>query len=101
MLTLGHVSEALTGYQSGGGTQIITDVVIDPRLAIPGALFIALPGAGPEDGGGLAAAFEKGASVALAECEDAYGARRTFIVVKSINLATALYSHCFEQLLLR
>ena len=37
MLTLGHVIEALTGYQSGGGTQIITDVVIDPRLAIPGA----------------------------------------------------------------
>ena len=44
MLTLGHVLEALTGYQSGGGAQIITDVVMDSRLAIPGALFVALPG---------------------------------------------------------
>src|SRR5258706_3548970 len=67
MLTLGHVIEALTGYQSGGGTQIITDVVIDPRLAIPGALFIALPGADTEDRGRLAAAFEKGASAALVQ----------------------------------
>src|SRR5690242_7427433 len=71
MLTLGHVIEALTGYQSGGGTQIITDVVIDPRLAIPGALFVALPnqlgggGAGAADHGGVAAAFAKGASAAL------------------------------------
>jgi UDP-N-acetylmuramoyl-tripeptide--D-alanyl-D-alanine ligase len=67
MLTLGHVIEALTGYQSGGGTQIITDVVIDPRLAIPGALFIALPGADTADRGSLAAAFEKGASAALVQ----------------------------------
>jgi len=67
MLTLGHVIEALTGYQSGGGTQIITDVVIDPRLAIPGALFIALPGADTDDRGSLAAAFEKGASAALVQ----------------------------------
>ena len=44
MLTLGHVLEALTGYQSAGGMQVITDVVIDSRLTIPGALFVALPG---------------------------------------------------------
>ena len=67
MLTLGHVIEALTGYQSGGGTQIITDVVIDPRLAIPGALFIALPGAETADRGSLATAFAKGASAALVQ----------------------------------
>src|SRR5258708_31909536 len=69
MLTLGHVLEALTGYQSGGGTQIITDVVIDPRLAIPGELFVELPGQQPgaEAGerGSVAAAFAKGASTAL------------------------------------
>src|SRR5713226_3345464 len=66
MLTLGHVIEALTGYQSAGGTQIITDVVVDPRLAIPGALFVELPG--EQMGlarGGVAAAFAKGASAAL------------------------------------
>jgi UDP-N-acetylmuramoyl-tripeptide--D-alanyl-D-alanine ligase len=67
MLTLGHVIEALTGYQAGGGRQIITDVVIDPRLAIPGALFIALPGDEMSDRGRVAAAFEKGASVALVQ----------------------------------
>ena len=44
MLTLGHILEALTGYQSAGGAQIITDAVIDSRLTIPGALFVALPG---------------------------------------------------------
>jgi UDP-N-acetylmuramoyl-tripeptide--D-alanyl-D-alanine ligase len=66
MLTLGHVIEALTGYQSAGGTQIITDVVVDPRLAIPGALFVELPA--EQMGlarGGVAAAFAKGASAAL------------------------------------
>ena len=67
MLTLGHVIEALTGYQSGGGTQIITDVVIDPRLAIPGALFVALPGAETAERGGVAAAFDRGASAALVQ----------------------------------
>jgi len=67
MLTLGHVIEALTGYQSGGGTQIITDVVIDPRLAIPGALFIALPLSEADDHGGVATAFGRGASAALVQ----------------------------------
>src|SRR5258708_1750540 len=68
MLTLGHVIEALTGYQSGGGTQIITDVVIDPRLAIPGALFGALPsvpGAEAAERGGVTTAFARGANAAL------------------------------------
>ncbi len=67
MLTLGHVIEALTGYQSGGGTQVITDVVIDPRLAIPGALFVALPGEEMDERGNVAAAFDKGASAALVQ----------------------------------
>jgi UDP-N-acetylmuramoyl-tripeptide--D-alanyl-D-alanine ligase len=64
MLTLGHVIEALTGYQAGGGTQVITDVVIDPRRVIPGALYVALPG---QPGGerGLTAAFDRGAVAAL------------------------------------
>ena len=67
MLTLSHVLEALTGYQSGGGTQVITDVVIDSRLTIPGALFIALPGEHTDGHSYVAAAFDKGASAALVQ----------------------------------
>ena len=67
MLTLGHVLEALTGYQSAGGTQVITDVVIDSRLTIPGALFVALPGETTDGHNFVAAAFDKGASAALVQ----------------------------------
>jgi UDP-N-acetylmuramoyl-tripeptide--D-alanyl-D-alanine ligase len=67
MLTLGHVIKALTGYQSGEGSQIITDVVIDSRLTIPGALFVALPGERTDGHLYVAAAFAKGASAALVQ----------------------------------
>jgi UDP-N-acetylmuramoyl-tripeptide--D-alanyl-D-alanine ligase len=67
MLTLGHVVEALTGYPSSAGTQIITDVVIDPRLAIPAALFVALPGEQADGHSDVAAAFAQGASAALVQ----------------------------------
>jgi len=67
MLTLGHVLEALTGYQSAGGPHIITDVVIDSRLAIPGALFVALPGERTDGHGFVSAAFAKGAIAALVQ----------------------------------
>ncbi len=70
MLTLGHVIEALTGYQSGGGTQVITDVVVDPRLAIPGALFVALPAEPAAGRGSVANAFAKGASAALLQRDE-------------------------------
>jgi UDP-N-acetylmuramoyl-tripeptide--D-alanyl-D-alanine ligase len=69
MLTLGHLLEALTGYQSAGGPQIITDVVIDSRLAIPGSLFVALPGERTDGHNYVAAAFQKGAIVALIQRE--------------------------------
>jgi UDP-N-acetylmuramoyl-tripeptide--D-alanyl-D-alanine ligase len=67
MLTLGHVVEALTGYPSSAETQIITDVVIDPRLAIPAALFVALPGEQADGHSDVAAAFAQGASAALVQ----------------------------------
>ncbi len=67
MLTLGHVLEALTGYQSAGGSQIITDVVIDSRLAISGALFVALPGERADGHQYVAAAFKKGAIAAIVQ----------------------------------
>ena len=67
MLTLGHVLEALTGYQAAGGSQIITDVAIDSRLAIPGALFVALPGERNDGHYYVSAAFAKGAIIALVQ----------------------------------
>jgi UDP-N-acetylmuramoyl-tripeptide--D-alanyl-D-alanine ligase len=69
MLTLGHVLEALTGYQSAGGPQVITDVVIDSRLTIPGALFVALPGERTDGHDFVGAAFAKGAIAALVQRE--------------------------------
>ncbi|MCC7362236.1 MAG: UDP-N-acetylmuramoyl-tripeptide--D-alanyl-D-alanine ligase [Anaerolineales bacterium] len=67
MLTLGHIVEALTGYQSAGGPQIITDVVIDSRLTIPGALFVALPGERVDGHAFVGAALAKGAHAALVQ----------------------------------
>src|SRR5574341_1363585 len=69
MLTFAHVLEALTGYQSAGGSQIITDVAIDSRLAIPGSLFVALPGERADGHTFVAAAFAKGAIAALVQRE--------------------------------
>lgn len=65
MLTLGHVLEALTGYHMAGGAQVITDVVIDSRLVIPGAMFVALVGAQTDGHDYVASAFEQGAIAAL------------------------------------
>jgi UDP-N-acetylmuramoyl-tripeptide--D-alanyl-D-alanine ligase len=69
MLTLGHVVEALTGYQFAGGAQVITDVVTDSRLSIPGALFVALPGERTDGHHYVEAAFAKGAIAALVQRE--------------------------------
>src|SRR4030065_444820 len=44
MLTLGTVVEALTGQAYPFLDQVVTDGAIDSRLAIPGSLFVALPG---------------------------------------------------------
>jgi UDP-N-acetylmuramoyl-tripeptide--D-alanyl-D-alanine ligase len=71
MLTLAHVLEALTGYQSAGGPQVITDVVIDSRLTIPGALFVALPGERTDGHTFVGTVFDKGASAALVQRDPA------------------------------
>lgn len=67
MLTLGHVLEALTGYQTGGGEQVITDVTIDSRLVIPGALFVALPGERTDGHNFVAAALAAWATAVLVQ----------------------------------
>lgn len=72
MLTLAHLIDALTGYTLAGGMQVITDAVIDSRLAAPGALFVALPGEHIDGHLFLDKAFERGAAVALVQ-EDVSG----------------------------
>jgi UDP-N-acetylmuramoyl-tripeptide--D-alanyl-D-alanine ligase len=67
MLTLAHVIEALTGRKADGARLVIADAAIDSRLVIPGALFVALKGERADGHDHLAAAFERGASVALIE----------------------------------
>lgn len=67
MLTLSLVIEALSGYPGAGGPQVITDAAIDSRQSIPGSLFVALPGERVDGHAYIAAAFARGAIVALVE----------------------------------
>lgn len=67
MLTLSHIIEALTGMPLAGGQQVITDVVIDSRLTIPGSLFVAIPGERTDGHLFIEAAFSKGAVAALVQ----------------------------------
>jgi UDP-N-acetylmuramoyl-tripeptide--D-alanyl-D-alanine ligase len=69
MLTLAHILEALTGLPVAGAGQVVTDVVIDSRLAIPGSLFVALPGERADGHEYVEAAFSKGAIAALIDKE--------------------------------
>jgi UDP-N-acetylmuramoyl-tripeptide--D-alanyl-D-alanine ligase len=87
MLTLGHILEALTGYQAGGA-QIITDTVIDARFAIPGALFVALPGESTEGQDSVSAAFAKGAIAALVQ-RDILGDFNTLDLREPVTYAQA------------
>ncbi len=65
MLTLADVVEALTGVHPPGGQEIITETVVDSRQAIPGAMFVALPGAQRDGHEFVPDAFGRGATLAL------------------------------------
>lgn len=70
MLTLADVIEALTGVSPGGKAlreTVITEGAIDSRQAIPGALFVALPGERADGHDYVADAFKRGASFALVQ----------------------------------
>lgn len=67
MLTLSTVLEALSGQPLPVADQVITDAVVDSRMAIPGALFVALRGEKVDGHDFVGQAFEHGASVALVE----------------------------------
>jgi UDP-N-acetylmuramoyl-tripeptide--D-alanyl-D-alanine ligase len=73
MLTLGTVWEALTDREAGAydrlplAGRVITDAVIDSRRAIPGCLFLALPGERVDGHEFLGDAFRRGGAVALVD----------------------------------
>lgn len=67
MLTLAQILEALSGLQVEGAQQVITDAVVDSRLVIPGALFVALPGEKLDGHAFIEDAIKHGATAVLTE----------------------------------
>ncbi|MBN1146519.1 MAG: UDP-N-acetylmuramoyl-tripeptide--D-alanyl-D-alanine ligase [Anaerolineales bacterium] len=67
MLTFADILEALTGVRPGWAHQVITQAAIDSRQAIPGGLFIALPGEKTDGHDYVADAFERGAYLAFVQ----------------------------------
>jgi UDP-N-acetylmuramoyl-tripeptide--D-alanyl-D-alanine ligase len=75
MLTLADVLEALTNFRPIA-TTVITEAVIDSRQVIPGALFVAIPGANVDGHDFVEEALRRGASFALIQ-RDLQGDTRT------------------------
>ena len=67
MLTLADCLEALTGIRPDDASQVVTEAVVDSRLVIPGALFVALPGERVDGHEYVQDAFTRGASFALVQ----------------------------------
>ena len=68
MLTLDDLLKALTGIRSAPMTnKVVTAAVIDSRQAIPGSLFVALPGERVDGHDFVGNAFDHGASFALVD----------------------------------
>ena len=66
MLTLADVIEGLTEYRwPEAESEAISRVIIDSRQAVPGSLFVALPGERVDGHDYVAGAFERGAIAAL------------------------------------
>src|ERR1035437_9070224 len=65
MLTLADVIEALTNIRPAQASTVITEAAVDSRLAIPGGLFVALPGERADGHDFVSDAFQRGASFAL------------------------------------
>jgi UDP-N-acetylmuramoyl-tripeptide--D-alanyl-D-alanine ligase len=67
MLTLADVLEALTGNRPTQADQIITEATVDSRQAIPGSLFVAMPGEHFDGHNFVEGAFKRGAILALVQ----------------------------------
>ena len=69
MLKFADIAEGLTGTRPTNAEQVISEAVIDSRLAIPGSLFIAMAGEKTDGHDYVMDAFQNGAILALAEQE--------------------------------
>jgi len=67
MLTLGDLLHALIDQHPDWANQVITDAVVDSRQAIPGALFVAMPGEHVDGHNYVKDAFDSGASFAIVQ----------------------------------
>jgi len=67
MLELTDIIEALSGTRPAVARRVITKAVVDSRQAIPGCLFVALPGEHVEGHEFVGQAFESGAHIALVQ----------------------------------
>ena len=65
MLTLADVIEALVGARPPENGEVLTETVVDSRQAIPGAMFVALPGERRDGHEFVEDAFRRGATLAL------------------------------------
>jgi UDP-N-acetylmuramoyl-tripeptide--D-alanyl-D-alanine ligase len=69
MLTLTDILEALSGVRPEFAGVVITEAVVDSRKAVPGCLFVAVPGEQVDGHEFLEDAFERGAQVAFIQRE--------------------------------
>lgn len=93
MLKLADILEALTGIRLESATLVITEGVIDSRLAIPGALFVALLGERTDGHQYVEQAFQNGASLALVQQEMPSGLSVLDLrsTITHVELANRLY----------
>ncbi len=89
MLTLADVLEALTSVRPPNASAVITEGAIDSRQAIPGSLFVAIPGENADGHDFLPDAFRRGASFALIQ-RDADASYRTLDLRGGLVLDPAL-----------
>lgn len=80
MLTLADILESITSVRPNGADLVITEATVDSRQAIPGALFIAMPGEQANGHNYIHHAFQRGATVALVQ-EDLAGEGASYPVV--------------------
>jgi UDP-N-acetylmuramoyl-tripeptide--D-alanyl-D-alanine ligase len=89
MLTLADVLEALTSVRPSNASAVITEGAIDSRQAIPGSLFVAVPGENADGHDFLPDAFRRGASFALIQ-RDMDASFRTLDLRGGLALDSAL-----------
>jgi UDP-N-acetylmuramoyl-tripeptide--D-alanyl-D-alanine ligase len=84
MLTLADVLEALTHVRPTRAGPIITEATVDSRQAIPGSLFVAMPGERVDGHDFVESAFKRGAILALVQ-KDLTGAMPVVDLQKDID----------------